>query len=229
MQVEARRRHEAGEWSRAFDLNDKKSGARSSGNAAPSRKAARSGKASSSGKSPALARASAAVDKALPAERPGKRASNVSMHQLARRGMSRWELEQVLARREIEPETAQAELDRLESVGLLDDAALAVTLVYTQHTRKGLGRSAIEQELKRRHIDPLIIEEALEEIADDDELERATELAVKRVGQLASYDDETAKRRLHGFLARKGYDSSTVRQAMDTALATRGKRGVRFE
>jgi regulatory protein len=143
--------------------------------------------------------------------------------------MSRWELEQVLARREIEPETAQAELDRLESVGLLDDAALAVTLVYTQHTRKGLGRSAIAQELKRRHIDPLIIEDALEEIADDDELERATELAVKRVGQLASYDDETAKRRLHGFLARKGYDSSTVRQAMDAALATRGKRGVRFE
>src|SRR3954470_4044246 len=39
-------------------------------------------------------------------EKAGKRASNVSMHQLARRGMSRWELEQVLAKREIEPEVA---------------------------------------------------------------------------------------------------------------------------
>jgi len=162
-------------------------------------------------------------------EKSGKRASNVSMHQLARRGMSRWELEQVLAKREIEPEIAAAELDRLESVGLLDDAALAVTLVYTQHTRKGLGRSAIQQELKRRHIDPVIIEDALEEIADDDELERATELAVKRIGQLSSYDDETVKRRLHGFLARKGYSSSVVRQAMDAAFSSRGKRGVRFQ
>jgi regulatory protein len=162
-------------------------------------------------------------------EKSGKRASNVSMHQLARRGMSRWELEQVLAKREIEPEVAAAELDRLESVGLLDDAALAVTLVYTQHTRKGLGRSAIEQELKRRHIDPVIIEDALEEIADDDELERATELAVKRIGQMSSYDDETVKRRLHGFLARKGYSSDVVRKAMDAAFATRGKRGVRFQ
>ena len=163
------------------------------------------------------------------AEKQVKRASNVSIHQLARRGMSRWELEQVLAKREIEPAVAQAELDRLESVGLLDDAALAVTLVYTQHNRKGLGRSAIAQELNRRHIAPELIEEALAEIADDDELERATELAMKRVGQLATYDDETAKRRLHGFLARKGYSSSVVRQAMDAALATRGRRGVRFE
>lgn len=163
-------------------------------------------------------------------EKQVKRASSVSIHQLARRGMSRWELEQVLAKREIEPAVAQAELDRLESVGLLDDAALAVTLVYTQHTRKGLGRSAIAQELNRRHIAPELIEEALAEIADDDELERATELAMKRVGQLSSYDDETAKRRLHGFLARKGYSSSVVRQAMDAALATRGRRsGVRFE
>ncbi|QJA00736.1 regulatory protein RecX [Leifsonia sp. PS1209] len=144
--------------------------------------------------------------------------------------MSRWELEQVLAKREIDPAVAQAELDRLESVGLLDDAALAVTLVYTQHNRKGLGRSAIAQELNRRHIAPELIEEALAEIADDDELERATELAMKRVGQLSTYDDETAKRRLHGFLARKGYSSAIVRQAMDAALATRGRRGgVRFQ
>jgi regulatory protein len=168
-------------------------------------------------------------DDARPDERSGKRASNVSMHQLARRGMSRWELEQVLAKREIDPAIAEAELDRLESVGLLDDAALAVTLVYTQHTRKGLGRTAIAQELKRRHIDPDIIEEALAEIADDDELERATELAVKRIGQLSSYDDDTVKRRLNGFLARKGYSSGVVRQAMDAAFASRGKRGVRFQ
>ncbi|HEV7811431.1 MAG TPA: regulatory protein RecX [Leifsonia sp.] len=234
MQVAAARRRESGEWSQAFDLNDKKSGAPASKRATPADKSHRADRASSIDKGSAVDKGSVAEkgsarDRGPAVERPGKRASNVSMHQLARRGMSRWELEQVLARREIEPETAQAELDRLESVGLLDDAALAVTLVYTQHTRKGLGRSAIAQELKRRHIDPLIIEDALEEIADDDELERATELAVKRVGQLASYDDETAKRRLHGFLARKGYDSSTVRQAMDAALATRGKRGVRFE
>ncbi|WP_081689852.1 regulatory protein RecX [Leifsonia xyli] len=52
---------------------------------------------------------------------------------------------------------------------------------------------------------------------------------MKRIGQLSSYDDETVRRRLHGFLARKGYDSGTARQAMDAAFASRTHRGVRFQ
>lgn len=163
-------------------------------------------------------------------ERLARKASGVTIRQLARRGMSRWELEQLLTKREIAPEVFGPELDRLAAMGVIDDASLAASLAFTQHSRKGLGRSAIELDLKRRHIAPELIEEALADIADEDEVERATELAVKRIGQLSSYDDETARRRLHAFLARKGYDSSVVRQAMDAAFATRGRRGgVRFQ
>ncbi|HWU46277.1 MAG TPA: regulatory protein RecX [Humibacter sp.] len=151
--------------------------------------------------------------------RGASRASNVSMHQLARRGMSRWELQQVLDKRGVDETTARAELDRLQSVGLLDDAALALTLVYTQHTRKGLGRTAIAQELRRRHIEQAIIDDALSEIEDDDELERALELAHKRASQLSSLDGQTARRRLSGYLARKGYASDIIRRAMESALS----------
>nr|WP_249776818.1 regulatory protein RecX [Leifsonia sp. C5G2] len=146
--------------------------------------------------------------------------------------MSRWELEQLLTKREIDPEVFGPELDRLEALGVVDDASLAASLAFTQHSRKGLGRTAIEQELKRRHIDPELIEIALADIGADDELERATELAVKRIGQLSTYDDETVRRRLHGFLARKGYGSDIIRQAMDAAFAgrrSRGGSGVRFQ
>ena len=155
------------------------------------------------------------------------RAENVSMHALTRRGMSRWELEKTLLSRELDGEVVEAELDRLEGVGLLDDAALAETFVRTQHDRKGLGRGAITAELRRRHIDQEHIDAALEQVDDDDEQTRATELAVKRAGQLSSYDLETAKRRLHGFLSRKGYSSSVVRAAIDEALSPRSS-GVRF-
>lgn len=154
-------------------------------------------------------------------KKSGARANNVSLHQLARRGMSRWELSQVLQRREVDDATAAAELDRLESVGLLDDAALAVTLVYTQHTRKGLARSAIEYELRRRHIDQDVINDALSEIEDDAERERAVELACKRTAQLSHVDDETARRRLTGFLARKGYSGEIIRAAIAEAMTAR--------
>jgi regulatory protein len=155
------------------------------------------------------------------------RAENVSMHALTRRGLSRWELQKTLLARELDEQIVEAELDRLEGVGLLDDAALAETFVRTQHERKGLGRGAIIAELRRRHIDQQHIDSALEQIDDDDEQSRATELAVKRAGQLSSYDLETAKRRLHGFLSRKGYNSSVVRAAIDEALSSRAG-GVRF-
>lgn len=164
--------------------------------------------------------------------RQTRKTSGLAIRQLARRGMSRWELEQLLTKREIDPEVFGPELDRLETLGVVDDASLAASLAFTQHSRKGLGRTAIEQELKRRHIDPELIEAALADIGEDDELERATELAVKRIGQLSAYDDETVRRRLHGFLARKGYGSDIVRQAMDAAFAgrrSRGGSGVRFQ
>jgi regulatory protein len=164
---------------------------------------------------------------AAPSGRREVRAENVSMHALTRRGMSRWELEKALLSREFDSETVDAELDRLEGVGLIDDGALAETLVRTQHERKGLGRGALTAELRRRHIDQQHIDAALEQIDADDEQSRATELAVKRAGQLSSYDLETAKRRLSAFLLRKGYSSAVVRAATDDALSTRSS-GVRF-
>jgi regulatory protein len=158
------------------------------------------------------------------------RAEKISMQALTRRGQSRWELEKTLLGRDIEGEIVQAELDRLERVGLIDDAALAETLVRTQHERKGLGRSALTAELRRRHVDQQHIDGALGQIDDDDEQSRATELAVRRAPQLRSLDGETAKRRLTGFLMRKGYSGSIVRTAVDEALSTLGGRtsGVRF-
>lgn len=155
-----------------------------------------------------------------------RRAENVSLHGLTRRNMSRWELENLLRSRELDEQSIRAELDRLEGVGLVDDAALAETLVRTQHERKGLGKQAIVAELRRRHIDQDSIDTALEQLDAADERTRAFELAEKRAGQLRSYDNETARRRLTGFLMRKGYSSSIVREAVDAALKPTG--GVRF-
>ena len=163
------------------------------------------------------------------AEKARDRASKVSLDQLARRGMSRWELEQVLTKREIDEDTARRQLDRLEDIGLLDDEALARYLVTTLHERKGLSSSAIRQELKRKHIPEYDIDSALHELHDEEEEARAIELALKRVRQLSSHDDETIRRRVHGFLARKGYDGHTINSAISVAMAPHKRFGVHFE
>ena len=162
-------------------------------------------------------------DRGSPKETAGKfdRVSNVSMYALARRGMSSREMRDYLTSRDFDGEIIDEEVARLEGVGLLDDEALAETLVRTLRDRKGLGRHALTAELRRRHVDVIAIEEALGNVGDD-ELERAIAIAEKRAPQLRSVDSETAKRRLSAFLMRKGYSGSVVSTAVQRALAPSG-------
>ncbi|HEV7740780.1 MAG TPA: regulatory protein RecX [Pseudolysinimonas sp.] len=171
----------------------------------------------------------------LPRDRDGDlaRAENVSMHALTRRGQSRRELERTLRSRDLPDDVISHEIERLERVGLIDDVALAQNLVGVLQERKGLGRTGIASELTRRLLSPAAIEYALELVDTGEELARARELAVKRAGQLTSYDRVTAERRLSGFLARRGYSGSTVRAAVEHALSGRQSAasksgGVRF-
>lgn len=149
------------------------------------------------------------------------RVSNVSMYALARRGMSSKEMHDYLIGREFDEAVVDEEIERLEGVGLLDDDSLAETLVRTLRDRKGLGRSALTAELRRRNVDGAAIEEAMGSL-DDDELERATAIAIKRAPQLRSLDMVTAKRRLGAFLMRKGYSGSVISTAVQRALVPSG-------
>ncbi len=163
----------------------------------------------------------------LSPEKSAQRMENISLSALTRRGRSRWELGEVLRSRDVDPALVDEELDRLERVGLLDDAALAETIVRTQHERKGLGRSALINEMRRKHIDQDTIDHALEQLGDDDELRRAVELAERRANQLRGLDHATAVRRLSGYLQRKGYSGDTVRRAILETLPKRSS-GVSF-
>ncbi|MEN9620449.1 MAG: hypothetical protein RL499_642 [Actinomycetota bacterium] len=151
-----------------------------------------------------------------------RRAENVTLHAITRRGQSRAEVADLLRRREIDPIVAEAELDRLESVGLIDDRALAADLVDRLRSRKKLGPSALRAELMRRKLDRSAIDEVLamhdDDAADDD---LVVELARDRARRLGGLDRATAERRLIDFLARKGHSGSSAREAARRALDRR--------
>lgn len=165
-----------------------------------------------------LAAAAAVADQQADA----RRAENVTMHALTRRGQSRAEVADLLRRREVDPVIAEAELDRLESVGLIDDRALAADLVDRLRSRKKLGPSALRNELMRRKLDRSAIDEALAE--NDDEAsadDLVVELARDRARRLGGLDRSTAERRLVDFLARKGHTGGAAREAARRALDDR--------
>lgn len=157
----------------------------------------------------------------------------ISMRALGRRQLSVAEMRSALTRHGVSAEHAEAEVMRLERVGLLDDSSLACELVDRLRRRKGLGRVALVQELRRRAIAQPVIDAAIEsdDPADDGDAARAIELATRRASQLRQLDRETAERRLAGYLMRKGYSGSAVRTAVQRALDGNHSSGsaVRFE
>ncbi len=152
----------------------------------------------------------------------------LAVRRLARRGSSEWEIAELLRGHEAEPDEVEHVLGELRRRGYLDDAELARQLVESLHTRKGQSRAVIGRELSSRRIDPSIVAEALEAIDDDDELRRALVVAEKRAGQLRSFDQATAERRLSAYLARRGYSSAIIREACSRALSGSKRSGVSF-
>jgi regulatory protein len=73
-----------------------------------------------------------------------------------------------------------------------------------------LSRRVLRHELRKKGIDDITIESALEQIDDDDEREAALRLAAKKIRSLSRYDEATQRRRLASMLMRRGYSSDVV-------------------
>lgn len=158
--------------------------------------------------------------KALSPEKQEQRARNVLLHQIARSSKSTKQLRDILDKREIDPEIAETVLQRFTEVGLIDDLQFAETLVSSRRKFAGKSSSVIRRELMQKGISPEIITEVLSELTTEGEIELATALAVRRISQLARFDFEVRRRRLTGFLLRKGFSSAVVSQAVRHAEST---------
>lgn len=142
---------------------------------------------------------------------------------LAVRPRARRELQSRLLRAGFDPEDVEAELGRLEAVGLVDDEEFARQVVEHEVTARRSGRRAVASRLMASGIDRDTIERSLEDVPPGADEERAVELARSRVGRLARSSPEQAYARLVGFLARRGYAPGTARHAARVALEVEGE------
>ncbi|WP_062522481.1 regulatory protein RecX [Demequina silvatica] len=137
-----------------------------------------------------------------------EKARELALGILTRASRSSTQLRDALVAKRVEPGLADAIVDRYAEVGLIDDAGLAATIVRTRHAERGQSRRAIRQELSRKGFDEDHIGAALDQIDDEDERDRAGELARRRWDQLAAHPVEVRTRRVVAMLGRKGYPSS---------------------
>ena len=140
-------------------------------------------------------------------EKLEQRAKNVLLFQLSRSMKTRFQLAAILKKREIPDEIANAVLDRFTEAQLIDDAAFARAFVNSRISASGKSRSVIARELKQKGVSAQDAESALSAIDAELEDQTAYSVAKKRYQQLSTLDPEVRRRRLMGFLMRRGFSS----------------------
>ena len=149
-------------------------------------------------------------------------ARDIVLRRLDRAPAPRAALADLLERKEVAPHVAEEVLDRLESVGLVDDAAYAAALARTRFAEKGAARRAIADELRRKGLGEGDISAALDQIGSDDEAIAALTLARKKLAATRGLEPVARRRRALALLGRKGYSREDALRAVDRALAEQG-------
>jgi regulatory protein len=149
----------------------------------------------------------------------------VVLRQLAMAPRSRQQLREKLRRRDCPDEVADAVLDRMAEVGLVDDEKFAESLVRSKQVTRGLSRRGLAHELRTTGVDRETADTVLAQVSETDEEQRARALVEARLPRVLGVGRDVAMRRLAGMLARKGYGAGlslrVVREAVDAHPAFR--------
>ncbi len=141
---------------------------------------------------------------------PHSIARAIVLRQLTLGPRSRAELARTLHRRGCDDEVAEAVLDRMTEVGLVDDAAYAEMFVQSRRRTKGLSDAALRMELREKGVDDQLAAEAIGRADPSTERARAEELVERKLRTMAGLDPQVQARRLAAMLARRGYSAETA-------------------
>ena len=170
------------------------------------------------------------------------RVRDAALNLLSFRARTRTELRRKLREKGFRPARIDPCLDRLEKKGFVDDEAVAAAFVRDRLNHRPRGPSRLGTELRAKGIPGNIAETIVDRVMEEQEvseLDLALQVAegwLNRQGPsvrtslgaaAADPGREKARRRLYGFLARRGFRGDALRTAMERArtLARGGEPG----
>ena len=146
-----------------------------------------------------------------------KRAKNTAYRYLTIRPRSRKELADKLQDKEFTDPIIAAVLEHVTRLGYLDDGKFAAQWAASRIRSRGFGRRRLEQELRIKGISREIIKNTLNTLFEEaPEAETARKESEKKLKTLTRYEPEVRRRRLAGFLERKGFSSEIIRNILHT-------------
>ncbi|WP_419161259.1 regulatory protein RecX [Candidatus Palauibacter sp.] len=141
-------------------------------------------------------------------------AMRVGLRYLSVRPRSRREVERRLRRDRIDGEAIEQTLERLEALGYLDDEEFAAAFSRDRIRLRPCGARRMRSDLLSRGVAPEDAESGIlaamaEEGVTEDELLEC--VAAARASRLKGADPVASRRRLFGYLARRGFAAVSIR------------------
>ncbi len=140
-----------------------------------------------------------------------ERAREAALRLLTVRARSVGELRDRLARKAFSEDVCERIIADLTAVGLLDDRDFARLWAEERVRLRPVGRRRLVNELRAKKVEPAVIDEVAAEVYEEhSETELARRALKKRIRAGGPDVIERERRRLEGFLLRRGFSYATV-------------------
>ena len=128
---------------------------------------------------------------------------------------SKNEMEQRLEREGFSAKAIKTTIEELIHSGHIRDRKYAENWIVRRQKTNPRGKTLLKNELVDKGIDRETAEQVVANVETEDEMKVALQIAQKRAKQYERLPIHVAKRRLHGFLARRGFGAETVRHVLE--------------
>lgn len=145
---------------------------------------------------------------------PLKRAHSAALRLIAYRPRTRKEMATRLGRK-FEPDVVDSVVALLTDQGYLDDASFAGEWRASRENHNPKSSWVVQRELETRGVESSVASEAVRDMDDD---ENAYAAGAKAARRLAKLDRTVFKRRLWGYLNRRGFSSAVTWRTVERLL-----------
>ena len=149
------------------------------------------------------------------------RCLNAAAHYLSYRPRSEFELRERLHQRGFEGDSVEAVLAKLKEQGLVDDTAFAQFWKDNRESFSPRSQWLTKLELRQKGVASDIIDRVVDDIDNDDSAYRA---AVSKAHSLSLPDYQDFRRRLGGYLKRRGFGYGVINHALERLWQELGTR-----
>ena len=129
-----------------------------------------------------------------------------------------------LTRKKFAPEIISEVQEYCLRCGYLNDALFAKSWILSRLHSRPKSRRMIGIELEKKGLNKELIDTVMREngLTSDTDMESARKIAAGRYEKLRAMDGETVKRRLSGFLARRGFSSQCIYNVIKELIENEG-------